>query len=94
MLVLTRTEAQLSDESGVTGTKPVAELGDEGLQILSSLFWRVDVPEEIAQSIGEELVAEIMEGHQLVQNIPPAHKHRLNGIIAWGHSNSARICHR
>lgn len=29
--VLTRTEAQISDKARVTGTKPVAELGDEGL---------------------------------------------------------------
>lgn len=71
--VLTRTEAQLSDKTGVTGAKSVAELCDEGFQILSSLFWCVDVSKEIPQSIGEELVTEIMEGHQLVQNIPPAH---------------------
>lgn len=71
--VLTRTEAQLSHKTGVTGTESVAELGDEGFQILPSLFWCVDVSKEIPQSIGEELVTEIMEGHQLVQNIPPAH---------------------
>lgn len=63
-------EAQLSDETRVTGTEPVAELGDEGLQILSSLLWCVDVSKELPQSVGEELVTEVMKGHQLVQDIP------------------------
>lgn len=61
--VPTGAEAQLSDQAGVTGAEPVAELGDEGLQILSSLLWGVDVSEEIPQGIGEELVTEVMEGH-------------------------------
>lgn len=65
-----RTEAQLSYKTRVTGTKPVAELGDEGFQILSSLLWCVDVSEEIPESVGEELVTEVMEGHQLIQDIP------------------------
>lgn len=51
----------------------MAKLGDEGFQILSSLLWCMDVSEEIPQSVGEELVTEIMEGHQLVQDIPSAH---------------------
>lgn len=38
----------------------MAELGNEGFQILPSLLWCVDVSEEIPQSIGEELVAEVM----------------------------------
>lgn len=71
--VLTRTEAQVSDQPRVTGTEPVAELGDERLQILSSLLWCVNVSEEVPQSVGEELVTEVMEGHQLVQDVPPAH---------------------
>lgn len=50
----------------------MAELGDEGFQILSSLLWCMDVSEEIPQSVGEELVTEIMEGDQLIQDIPPA----------------------
>lgn len=66
-----RTEAQLSDKTRVTGTKPVAELGNKGFQIFSSLLWRMDVSEEIPQSIGEKLVTEVMEGNQLVQDIPP-----------------------
>lgn len=66
-----RTEAQVSDKARVTGTKPVAELGDEGFQILSSLLRCVDVSEEIPQSVGEELVTEVMEGHQLVEDVPP-----------------------
>ena len=74
--VPTWTEAELLDETRVAGTKPVAELGDEGFQILSSLLWRVDVPEEVPQGVGEELVAEVMQGHQLVQDIPPAYTRR------------------
>lgn len=65
------TEAQVSDKSRVASTKSVAELGDECFQILSSLLRCMDVSEEIPQSIGEELITEVMEGHQLVQNIPP-----------------------
>lgn len=70
---LTWTEAQISDKTWVTGTKPVAELSDEGFQILSSLLWGMDVSEEISQRIGEELVTEIMKCNQLIQDIPPAH---------------------
>lgn len=55
------TEAQLSDKTWITGTEPVAELCDEGLQILPSLLWRVDVSEELPQSVGEELVTEVVE---------------------------------
>lgn len=51
----------------------MAELCDEGLQILSSLLGGVDVSEEVPQSVGEELVAEVVEGHQLIQDIPSAH---------------------
>ena len=83
--VLTRAEAQFSDKNWITGTKSVAELRDEGFQIFSSFLWCMDVSEEIPQSIGEELVTEIMEGHQLIQDIPPAHTqtHKLipNGKI-------------
>lgn len=72
MHVPTRAKAKVTDEAGVTGAKPVAELGDERFQILSSLLGRVDVPEKIPQRIREELVAEVMKGNQLVQDIPPA----------------------
>lgn len=65
------TEAQISDKTRVAGTKSVAELGDECFQIFSPLLWCMDMSEEIPQSIGEELVTEVMEGHQLVQDIPP-----------------------
>lgn len=73
MSALTRTEAQLLDKIRVTGTKPLAELGNEGFQIFSSLLRCMDVSEEIPQSIREKLVTEVMEGHQLIQDIPPAH---------------------
>lgn len=66
-----RAEAQFSDKNWITGTKSVAKLRDEGFQIFSSFLWCVNVSEEIPQSIGEELVTEIMEGHQLIQDIPP-----------------------
>lgn len=65
------TEAQLSDQPGVAGTEPVAELGDQCFQVFSSLLWCVDVSEEVPQGIGQELVTEIMEGHQLIQDVPP-----------------------
>lgn len=41
----------------------MAELGDEGFQILSSLLRRMDVSEEIPQSVRKELVTEVVEGH-------------------------------
>lgn len=70
--VLTRTEAQLAHQPGVAGAEPVAELGDERLQVLAPLLRRVDVPEEVPQGVGQELVTEVVEGHQLVQDVPPA----------------------
>lgn len=72
VLVLTRTEAEIPDQPGVAGTKPVAELGNERLQIFPSLLWGVDVSEKVPQSVGKELVTEIMERHQLVQDVSPA----------------------
>lgn len=66
-----RTEAEIPDQPGVAGTKPVAELGNERLQIFPSLLWGVDVSEKVPQSVGKELVTEIMERHQLVQDVSP-----------------------
>lgn len=51
----------------------MAELGNKGFQIFSSLLGRMDVSEEIPQSVGEKLVTEVMELHQLIQDIPSAH---------------------
>lgn len=65
----------------------MAEFGDECLQILSPLLGSVDVSEEVAQRVGEELVAEVMESHQLIQDIAPADKRRLeilHGAVATG----------
>lgn len=77
-MLLTGTEAQLAHQPGVAGAEPVAELGDERLQVLAPLLRRVDVPEEIPQGIGQELVTEVVEGHQLVQDVPPAHTNKGN----------------
>lgn len=59
----------------------MAELGDERFQILPPLLGGVDVAEKLPQSIREELVAEVMERHQLVQDVPPADKAALMRLI-------------
>lgn len=65
-LQLTWTQAKVAHQCGVAGTEAVRELGDEGLQVLPTLLRGVDVPEEIPQRIGQELVAEVVQGHQLI----------------------------
>lgn len=72
---LTGAESQLPHQAGVAGAEAVAELGDEGLQVLAALLGGVNVAEELAQSVGQELVTEVVEGHQLVQDVPPARRH-------------------
>lgn len=88
--LLTRTKAQLSNQTRVTDAEPMAELGDEGLQVLSSLLWCMNMSEEIPQSIWEELVTEIVEGHQLIQDIPPAHTHTDKWQI---HEEKVKLLH-
>ena len=81
MKIPTRTKAKVLNKTRVAGTKPVAELGNEGFQILSSFLRRMNVSEKISQSVGEELVTEVMKGHQLVQDVPPAHRRKYKDKI-------------
>lgn len=63
---LTWTQAKVSHQRGVAGTEAVRELGYECLQVLATLLGGVDVPEEISQRVGQELVAEVVQCHQLI----------------------------
>ena len=69
-MVLTGAEAKLSNEGRVTSAKPLAEFNDEGLQVLPPFLGGMDVPEETSQGVGQELVAEVVQGDQLVQDVP------------------------
>ena len=78
---LTRAEAQVPDQARVAGAEALGELGDEGLQVLSSLLGCVYVSEELSQRVGEELVTEVMELHQLIQHVSPEEGHTHIHII-------------